>query len=397
MSCKILIIDDSPFILKSMVKIIEAMGHQVQTAKDGNDGIQKAGAWNPDLVFVDLLMPKLDGFQATKYMREHFAFLKIVAISSQPALQAQDELIRLGANEYVQKPLTQQKIAEILSNYFDKKTLNAAASRDEIEEVLTGDPTQPYDVQIKKCPICAYDQVKLFVPKKDAFEEDWTHGLYPHYHAKGEFQEWDFIKTFVTVCPSCLFASIDSKDFHHKNSKEPFQYKLDAKKILALGISSRKKIVGRDADEFILQFDNPNRSLTQVINSYTLAEKCANGLVLGDKESAYFEVGFCRLMLAVLQKDQFAHMSQEALNIFIDQLKTPSIPPGLIAKTYYFIIALHLALEQSLAANDKKMELEQFYAERDTSTIEDEERIWNQRLLHIWREGMPRKLLRGLQ
>ena len=63
---KILVVDDSPTQLTNLVKIVESQGHSVVTATNGMQGVEMARSEQPDLVLMDVVMPELNGFQATR-------------------------------------------------------------------------------------------------------------------------------------------------------------------------------------------------------------------------------------------------------------------------------------------------------------------------------------------
>jgi hypothetical protein len=150
-------------------------------------------------------------------------------------------------------------------------------------------------------------------------------------------------------------------------------------------------------------FSNPNRNLQRVIESLLLAEKGGNGLVIGDKEGVYCDIGFYTTMHAVLRyalnqdKIEYHNNLRESLNLFSNQLKIQTTSRITRAKTYYFIIALNMATGASIRANEMKQELESFYRKiggADDATFE--ERIWNERLLYIWKEGFNPDVVREL-
>lgn len=66
---KILIVDDEPEILKSVGKILKVKGFEVVTASDGEEGLQRVVSEKPDLIFLDILMPKVDGYEFLERMR----------------------------------------------------------------------------------------------------------------------------------------------------------------------------------------------------------------------------------------------------------------------------------------------------------------------------------------
>jgi hypothetical protein len=241
--------------------------------------------------------------------------------------------------------------------------------------------------------------VNFFVPRKEAYNESWEHGLFPRYTAREGFPKWDYIRTMIGVCPSCLFASYDINDFAVDPKHTSFPYSGDAKRILSRGIAARKKMIGLENTD--TAFSNPNRNLQRTIETFLLAEKGGNGLVIGDKEGVYCDLGFYRTMHAVLRysvnqdKIEYQNNLHEALSLFTNQLKIQNMSRVTRAKTYYFIIALNMATGASIRANEMKQDFENYY--RKIGGADDaayEERIWNERLLYIWKEGVYSDVMR---
>jgi DNA-binding response OmpR family regulator len=67
---KILVVDDDPDILDAITMILESQGYQVSTARDGIEGLATLKAENPDLMILDLMMPKMDGFAVCKELQD---------------------------------------------------------------------------------------------------------------------------------------------------------------------------------------------------------------------------------------------------------------------------------------------------------------------------------------
>jgi len=197
----------------------------------------------------------------------------------------------------------------------------------------------------------------------------------------------------ISVCPSCLFASNDPLDFANDTNSLTFPYKMDAKKILARNITIRKKLVDAK-DELMLAFSNPNRKNDVVIKSYMLAERCANGLVLGDKDGVYCDLGFCILMRGVLEfvyggeKQELQARLREALSMFLNQMKIPNTRRRVKIRAYYFIITLHIALSESILANEMKTQLEKMYEDVAMDDTTPEELMWSERLQNVWTNGV---------
>lgn len=397
MKGNIMVMEDSLALLKLAQAILEKNGYTVDTAVNGRLGLQKVYNQHFDLVLVDLMMPEVDGFEVIAKLHSDFPQLPIIAFSAHPAHLVEKKALSIGAFDFLQKPLKELTLLAFIRKYLE--TGNEATVAEEV--LLPHEHDQPYLIQLKCCHICGYDHVNVFRTRPDALVEDWKHGLFPIYHSNAPFQKWNFVRTMVSVCPSCLFASIDPADFAQNRDDLTYPYKMDAKKILARNITIRKKMVDAK-DELSLIFSNPNRKNQQVIQSFILAERCANGLVLGDKDGVYCDLGFCILMRGVLEyvyggeKSELLACFRESLNMFLNQLKIPSTRRRVKIRAYYFIITLHIALSESIKANEMKTQVEHMYSDITLDETTDEERLWSERLQNVWTNGVDLDAIKNL-
>jgi len=127
MNEKILVVDDDPDILEALTITLEAQGYQVVTAKDGIDGLAALKAGKPDLMILDLLMPKMDGFAVCKELRDprwsKFKGIPILILTSvrEEASRRRYELetgLELDVDDYIEKPIS----PEVLLKRVDKLT-----------------------------------------------------------------------------------------------------------------------------------------------------------------------------------------------------------------------------------------------------------------------------------
>ena len=111
---KILVVDDSPTQLTNLVKIVQGEGHEVITATNGMEGIEKAREEKPDLILMDVVMPELNGFQATRKITRDPATEQIPVILVTTKDQVTDKVWgqRQGAAGYIIKP---PKEAELIA------------------------------------------------------------------------------------------------------------------------------------------------------------------------------------------------------------------------------------------------------------------------------------------
>jgi len=107
---RILIIDDSRSLVLSIVRIFQEEGFEVLTAFDGLEGLQKVREEHPDLIILDIVMPKLDGFQFLDLLRQNSS-IPVVVLTGVHDKSRLRKTIDLGANGYVIKPVPIRELA----------------------------------------------------------------------------------------------------------------------------------------------------------------------------------------------------------------------------------------------------------------------------------------------
>jgi len=117
---RILIVDDSPSQLLGIQRIVEKLGHQILTATDGAAGVEAARAELPDLVLMDVVMPNLNGFQATRTLARDAATRHIPVVLVTTKDQDTDRMwgMRQGAKAYITKPFSEDELSEVLERVF---------------------------------------------------------------------------------------------------------------------------------------------------------------------------------------------------------------------------------------------------------------------------------------
>ena len=103
---RLLVVDDVKFILQMIAAVFERMGHDVETAADGMEALEKATATSPDLVIMDVGMPKLDGLEVTRRLRadERTRDLPILLVTSRSDTATLNEAARAGVDDHLPKP-----------------------------------------------------------------------------------------------------------------------------------------------------------------------------------------------------------------------------------------------------------------------------------------------------
>ena len=110
----ILIVDDSPTEVHVIRKVLEKHGYQTATAADGAEGIRLAKSMKPDLIFMDIVMPGVNGFQATRTLANDPETRRIPVIMVTSKSQETDRIwgMRQGAVDYLVKPVSAEQLVE---------------------------------------------------------------------------------------------------------------------------------------------------------------------------------------------------------------------------------------------------------------------------------------------
>lgn len=119
---RILIVDDSPSQLLGLKRLVEKMGHETLTAEDGAAGVEAAKRELPDLVLMDVVMPNLNGFQATRSISKEPTTAHIPVILVTTKDQDTDRVwgMRQGAKAFVTKPVNEAELAKAVKDALGK-------------------------------------------------------------------------------------------------------------------------------------------------------------------------------------------------------------------------------------------------------------------------------------
>ncbi len=111
---KVLVIDDSNTIRRSAEIFLKQGGHEVLLAEDGFDALSKVNDYEPDLIFCDILMPRLDGYQTCAIIKrnERFSGVPIVMLSSKDGVFDKARGRMVGSQDYLTKPFTKDQLLQ---------------------------------------------------------------------------------------------------------------------------------------------------------------------------------------------------------------------------------------------------------------------------------------------
>ena len=123
---KVMVIDDSNTIRRSAEIFLKASGCQVILAEDGFDALAKISNENPDLIFVDIMMPRLDGYQTCSLIKRNARYktTPVIMLSSKDGLFDRARGRMVGSDQYLTKPFTQETLLEAVQVYAAQSRLN---------------------------------------------------------------------------------------------------------------------------------------------------------------------------------------------------------------------------------------------------------------------------------
>lgn len=118
----IMVVDDSITLRKAAVRLLQKEGFDYVTAVDGQDAIEMLATVSPDVIILDVEMPRKDGFVFAQYVREHQRFkeVPIIMVTSRIAEKHQKRAKALGVNEYISKPYKDDELMNYIRQYLDK-------------------------------------------------------------------------------------------------------------------------------------------------------------------------------------------------------------------------------------------------------------------------------------
>jgi CheY-like chemotaxis protein len=130
MQAHILVVDDDPDILETITLLLESRDYKVTTAKDGVEALEKLKTAKPDLMILDLLMPRMDGFNVCKELQDtrwsRYRDMSIIILTSvrEEASRRRYELetgLQLDVDDYLEKPVKPEILIERVEMYLSKK------------------------------------------------------------------------------------------------------------------------------------------------------------------------------------------------------------------------------------------------------------------------------------
>jgi two-component system cell cycle response regulator len=134
---KILAVDDDPFIRALLAEIMAKLGHECDVAEDGLAALDKLAAGSYTIVITDIKMPRLDGVELTKRIKEKYNNTDIIVITAYNADYKYTDVIRAGASDFISKPFNVDELEAKLSRIIRERTLRHELETLSIRDELT--------------------------------------------------------------------------------------------------------------------------------------------------------------------------------------------------------------------------------------------------------------------
>ena len=121
MTRMVLLVDDEPNIILSLEFLIEQAGYETRVARDGDAALKSIEERKPDLVLLDVMLPKRDGFDVCKRIRANPAWndIRIVMLTAKGRDSEREKGLALGADAYITKPFSTREAMEQIKRFLD--------------------------------------------------------------------------------------------------------------------------------------------------------------------------------------------------------------------------------------------------------------------------------------
>ncbi|MBA3013544.1 MAG: response regulator [Proteobacteria bacterium] len=119
-SYMILVVDDNQDNRELVVKVLTAKGYRIAEAIDGEEALSKVAEIGPDLILMDISIPKLDGYEVTKRLKSSDAFraIPVIALTAHAMKGDREKAIAAGCDGYITKPINVRELANQIKPFF---------------------------------------------------------------------------------------------------------------------------------------------------------------------------------------------------------------------------------------------------------------------------------------
>jgi DNA-binding NtrC family response regulator len=113
---KVLIVEDEENERTGLAELVSAWGYRVETARDGEDGLEKVSSWSPSMVVTDMKMPRMGGLELLERIAADAQTVAVILVTAQGTIDSAVQAMRMGAYDYITKPIDTNRLRTILQN-----------------------------------------------------------------------------------------------------------------------------------------------------------------------------------------------------------------------------------------------------------------------------------------
>ncbi len=235
----ILVVDDEPSMLRYLQTVLELDSYRVSTASNGIEAVEKVQRDGPDLVLLDMVMPGADGLETLQRIRETRPSTKVVMLSCVRDTRKVAQAMRLGAQDYLSKPVQKEEMDEVL-RFCLENTDPAAPAAGEAIEVSEGvyffsATPQMRQLRAQALQVAKYDFPVLVLGESGTGKEVLAHLI----HKYSDRAHRTFMKINCAAMPSELLESelfgYEPGAFTGANKAKPGKFELCNKGTLSAG------------------------------------------------------------------------------------------------------------------------------------------------------------------
>ncbi len=117
---KILVVDDDAIVIKSCRRILESEGFEVLTVSGAEEALEMIKTFEVDLLLIDVKMPKYDGLYLMREIKKELPEVPIIVMSGYPTQETVNEVMKLGANQFIPKPFRPDELMRVIRQVLQK-------------------------------------------------------------------------------------------------------------------------------------------------------------------------------------------------------------------------------------------------------------------------------------